>query len=65
MNQFLLRWTHKNLMSWMTKSREQTVPVDKKLDIIMMSLADICQALGTDGTEESLEAFQAEFPDAR
>lgn len=60
MNKPMLRMVYNNLMGWLTKSREETVSADKKLEIIMMSLADICTALATDGTQESIEAFYAE-----
>jgi hypothetical protein len=57
MNKQLLKITHSNLMGWLTKCREETVSPDKKLEIIMMSLADICVAMATDGTQESIDKF--------
>lgn len=59
MNEALLKLTHKNLMGWLTRCREETVSTDQKIEIVMMSLADICTALATDGTAESIEAFYA------
>jgi hypothetical protein len=63
MNKVLLRNTHSNLMGWLTKFRHETVPTDKRLEIVMMALADMCQALATDGTPESTEEFYRD-PDA-
>jgi hypothetical protein len=60
MNKALLKLTHDSLMTWLTKCREETVSADKKLEIIMLGLADICTALATDGTEESINAYYAD-----
>jgi len=60
MNYKLLKLTHGNLMGWVRRSQEETVSADKKLEVIMVSLADICTALGTDGSEEAIEAWYAE-----
>jgi hypothetical protein len=60
MNRGLLKIAYRNLMGWLTKCHEGSVSTDKKLEIIMMSLADICTALATDGTQESINAFHDE-----
>lgn len=60
MNVGLLKLTHRNLSSWLTKCREETVSTDKKLEIIMNSLSDMCTALGTDGTQESIDKWYEE-----
>jgi hypothetical protein len=57
MNKAILKFTAKNLGDWMIKSREQTVTVDQKLELIMFSIRDICIALCTDGTQESIDEF--------
>lgn len=62
MNIKLLKIAHNNLMGWLTKSREETVNQDKKLEITMMSLADMCTALGTDGTQKSINAWYKDRP---
>jgi hypothetical protein len=62
MNKALLKFTARNLGDWMTKSREQTVTVDQKLDLIIFSLKDICTALCTDGTQDSIDEFYASDP---
>lgn len=48
MNKQLLLFTQRNLMDWLIKSREQTVTTDEKIEILMCSLADMCQALSED-----------------
>jgi hypothetical protein len=59
MNKQLLKVVCDNLTEWVIKSNMESIPQDKKLNIIMMSLADICVALATDGTEKSIEEFHA------
>jgi hypothetical protein len=59
MNKFMLAWTHSNLNSWMHKATQETVPIDKKLDLIMFSLADMCQAIGFDDYDQ-LDAYKRE-----
>jgi hypothetical protein len=54
-NKDLLLLTRNNLMAWVGRSREETVSVDKKLELIMFSLADMCAALGRD-TEETAQS---------
>ena len=52
MNICQLILTRRSLYSWLTKCREETISADKKLEIIMMSLADMCQAMtGLNGDE--------------
>ncbi len=55
MNKNLLALTHSNLMAWLTRCSQETVSTDKKLEIIMLSLADMCSALAF-GSEEEREA---------
>ena len=62
MNKALLKSTARNLDDWMTKSMQQTVTIDQKLDLIMFSLKDICVALCTDGSQESIDQFYAPDP---
>ena len=52
MNKDLLLWTRDNLMSCITGSHQEPVSTDKKLELIMLSLADMCAAFGRD-TEET------------
>lgn len=63
MNKIGLKLTHDSLIGWLTKCQEETVSADKKLEIIMVSLANLCKSLATDGTEESIEAFCADDKD--
>jgi hypothetical protein len=51
-NKDLLLLTRDNLMAWVGRCQEETVSVDKKLELIMFSLADMCAALSRD-TEET------------
>ncbi len=51
MNKDLLIWTRDNLYDNLRRCREETVSVDKKLEILMMSLADMCAALGRESEE--------------
>ena len=60
MNIQLLKLTQQNLSGWLTKCQQETVSVDKKLETIMFALADICTALGTDGTQESINKWYDE-----
>lgn len=60
MNKGLLKLVHQSLMGWLTKCREETVSADKKLEVIMLSLADMCTALATDGTQDSINKFYGE-----
>lgn len=60
MNHEMLKITHSNLMGWLRRGREQSVSTDEKLNVIMMALADMCFALGTDGSAEAAEAWYAE-----
>jgi hypothetical protein len=62
MNKTILKFTARNLDDWMTKSMQQTVTIDQKLDLIMFSLKDICVALCTDGSQESIDQFYAPDP---
>jgi hypothetical protein len=62
MNKAILKFTARNLGDWMIKSREQTVTVDQKLELIMFSIRDICIALCTDGSQESIDQFYAQDP---
>jgi hypothetical protein len=57
MNKKLLRLAQRNLNDWLTKCREETVSVDRKLELIMFSLSDICTALGTDGTQDDIDKW--------
>jgi hypothetical protein len=57
MNIGLLKLTQRNLSGWLNKCYEETVPTDRKLEVIMMSLSDICIALGTDGSQEAIEEW--------
>ncbi len=57
MNQALLKLTHRNLSGWLTKCHQETVTTDKKLEIILFALSDICTALGTDGTQDSIDKW--------
>lgn len=52
MNKELLLLTRDNLMAWLTRCTQESVSADKKLELIMISLADMCQALACD-TEET------------
>ena len=52
MNKELLIWTRDNLYDWLRRTREETVSTDKKLEILMMAIADMCAALGRE-TEEN------------
>lgn len=60
MNYTLLKLTHNNLTDWLARCSEETISNDRKLQIIMQSIADICMALGTDGTLESAEKWSNE-----
>lgn len=53
MNKPLLKIAHNNLMEWASKGASDT----KKLEVIMVSLADICTALATDGTQKSIDEW--------
>jgi hypothetical protein len=57
MNPKLLKLTYRNLLGWRAEANVSQVSDSKKLDIIMVALADICAALATDGTQESIEEF--------
>ena len=48
MDKVLLKLTHRNLMDWLQKSREETVPFDQKINVLMLSVADLCAALAHD-----------------
>ncbi len=51
MNSALLIWTRDNLYGQLRRCREETVSTDKKLEILMMAVADMCAALGRDSEE--------------
>ena len=51
MDKVLLKLTHRNLMDWLTKSRDETVSLDQKINVLMLSVADLCVALADDETE--------------
>jgi hypothetical protein len=58
MNKELLVLTRRNLMAWLGKADQQTVPPEQILKVIMLSLADMCSALAYD-TEDEREAAEA------
>lgn len=58
MDRWLLMWTRDNLMSWVHKASEETVPDSKKLTLIMMSLADICSALARETEYEKVPGYK-------
>jgi hypothetical protein len=62
MNKTMLKFTARNLSDWMTKSDQQTVTADQKLNLLIFSLRDICVALCTDGSQESINQFYAPDP---
>lgn len=45
MNIDQLIFTRRSIYSWLTKCHQETVSADKKLEIIMITLADMCQAM--------------------
>ena len=45
MDRILLKITHRNLMACLAQSREEGVSVDEKINILILSLADLCAAL--------------------
>ncbi len=45
MDKVLLKLTHRNLMDWLQKSRGETVSLDQKMTVLMLSVADLCAAL--------------------
>ena len=51
MNKGLLIWTRNNLYDQLRRCSEQTVTADKKLEWLMMALADMCAALGRESEE--------------
>jgi hypothetical protein len=53
MNKELLMLTYSNLMNWLMKCSQETVSTDKKLEIVMMALADMCQALAAETADEA------------
>lgn len=48
MDKELLNLTRQNLMEFLVRCREESVPVDQKLELIIFSLADIAAALASD-----------------
>lgn len=59
-----LNITRRNLMGWLHKGREYAVPDEQKLNVIMMSLADMCDALGGRVARQEEEmAMEAEEAD--
>jgi hypothetical protein len=50
MDKVLLKLTHRNLMDWLQKSREETVSLERKMNVLMLSVADLCIALADDET---------------
>ncbi len=48
-----LRATHRNLMNWLTKYKEQTVPLDDKVELLIFSIASLCIALAGHGKEDA------------
>jgi hypothetical protein len=52
MDKKLLQNTKRNLYDWLTKCRHETVHLDKRMEIIMMALADMCEAMATDKETE-------------
>ena len=58
MNKELLIWTRENLRDWTTPGRAgEPLTVEKRLDLIMFSLADMCSALAAD-TEDEADAIR-------
>ena len=57
MNISRMKIAERSMMNLLTRCREQTVTTDQKLEAIAMALADICTALATDGTQESIDAW--------
>lgn len=51
MNKKLLRDTRRNLHDWVRRSRRETVHLDKRLEVLMLALADVCEALALDEKE--------------
>jgi len=52
MNKELLILTRDNLYSWLRRTSEETVTVEARLNVIMMSLADLCAALARDSEDD-------------
>ena len=44
MNKQLLRETRRNLHAWVKRSRTETVHLDKRMEVLMLALADVCEA---------------------
>lgn len=59
--QKMFNLTRRNLMGWLQQDRDFGVPDEQKLNVIMMSLADMCDALG--GKSARLEEEAAEESD--
>jgi len=57
MNNKLLRETRRNLHAWVTRSKNETVHLDKRMEVLMLALADICEALTTH-PEQDLEELK-------
>jgi len=51
MNNKLLRETRRNLHAWVTRSKNETVHLDKRMEVLMLALADMCEAMATDEAE--------------
>lgn len=51
MNKKLLRDTRRNLHDWVRRSRHETLHLDKRLEIVMLAIADLCEALALDEKE--------------
>ena len=51
MNNRLLRATRENLHAWVAKSKITTVHLDQRMEVVMLALADMCEAMATDEPE--------------
>ena len=55
MNKAVLKSIGQNTLEWSIKSIQETVSMDKKLDLILFHISELAKALYTDGTQGSLE----------
>jgi len=53
MNKQLLRETRRNLHAWVKRSRTETVHLDKRMEVLMLALADVCEALALDDVKQA------------
>jgi hypothetical protein len=48
MNSQLLRETRRNLHDWVRRSKYETVHLDKRMEVLMLALADMCETLASE-----------------